>query len=102
MSEVRKKASHCVGQEDLTVSSTAIGFQTYNPSRPPDEVFCQVTGAQISERTDGSNPTAGNFSLWDIGDSFLITGGKDIVNFKAIRTGSVDAKVRAKFFNYFD
>ena len=102
MSQVRIAEPHCISEEVLTVADTAVGFATLNPPRPPDEAVVQVRDAQISMRIDGTAPTATVGTFFDALAVFKVTTGKDITNFKAIRTGTVSAKLHIKFFRYLD
>lgn len=90
-----------IGEEVLTVADTAVGFALTGMGKdPPDEAHCQVRDAEISIRTDGTAPTATIGTFMPAYHSFRLTTGKDIAQFKAIRTGSISGKIHAKFERY--
>jgi len=86
--------------ESITVSSSAVGFTSsvYKTSSHTAQVaFITCEDAQIRYRYDGTNPTASEGHILNSGDTLLIEGLTNIENFRAIRTGASDAKIRVTY-----
>ena len=83
--------------ETLTISSTASGLTASklrpnsNPLKECQRVMITVEDASIRYRTDGSDPTSSIGHLANVGDIITLLGQPALDNFRAIRTGSVDA-----------
>jgi len=77
--------------ETITVSDTAIGFTTSKITKPNIEVtfaFCVLAGAQVRFWLDGTSPTTTVGQLLEVGQTLTLTTRGDIINFKAIKTGT--------------
>lgn len=91
-------ALKALDSEDITVDNTAGGVGFTEAKLEAAGVIrarCSVETAQIRTQTD-PNVTllAGSIGeIWNIGDKFIVTGGDDLRNFKAIRTGSTSGKL---------
>lgn len=81
--------------EEITVADTAIGLTASklatNPK--PKEVFIQCETSQCRYFYYGSNPTSSSGILLNPYDTVRIKGNSNLVNFKAIRTGSTSSKL---------
>lgn len=89
--------------ETITIADSAKGFTTSNldlaetlHGRDVKRVVFTVDTAQIRFWEDGTAPTTSAGNLANIGDVITIAG-EDAKNFKAIRTGSTSAKLRASY-----
>ncbi len=85
-------AAYC---EKITVADTAIGFTSSKITNTSSGVFytanradCTLETANIRFRTDTTSPDSSTGLLVAAGQSFSVTDHDDLVNFKAIRTGS--------------
>ena len=83
-----------VGYEEITVSSTAVGF-TDDEYGAAKTALVQVDGAPIRVREDGTAPTATVGREYYPGDAFYVRG--DLSYFKAIRLSAADATLRVTY-----
>lgn len=89
--------------EDVTVSTTAIGFTVAlvkhadNGSIHPRTAIFRVETDEIRVRMDGTAPTASVGLLVSAGETIKITGEADILAFRAIRV-TTDATFFAQYF----
>jgi len=87
--------------ESVTVANTAIGLTSskYYPTDAPmaRSVIITVETAQIRFRMDGTNPTATEGHIAEIGDAITISGIVNIKNFRAIRTTSTSATIKVSY-----
>ncbi len=87
--------------EAITVGATAVGFTTatFLPSNARAATRAVITAetAQIRFRWDGTDPTASEGHLLEIGDSYPIEGTQNLRQFKAIRTGATSATLRVTY-----
>ena len=86
-------------EEDITVSNSAVRLTLANifVTPPLRRVELFVEDAQIRIRTDGSSPTSSVGEILNPFDRFTIRNPGDAENFRAIRTGSSDATIRARY-----
>lgn len=86
-----------IASETITVSSTAVGFTA---AKIEGALFaeCYLESADIRIWLDGTAPTSSTGRLIFDGTPFQIWDRSNMVNFKAIRTGSTDAKLTVMFF----
>jgi hypothetical protein len=87
--------------ENITVADTAIGFTASKLSpasgAKPKIIYCTLETAQIRFRYDGTDPTASEGHLMNVGGVLEIDDLTDMLNFKAIRTGGTSATLRCTF-----
>ena len=69
-----------------------------NATPPPKKVQIDVETAQARYRIDGTDPTSAVGIILNPLDGLTIEGLKNMKNFKAIRTGSTSATLRATYF----
>lgn len=98
-----------VGEQDLTVSTTAVGFTSTNYIKDAGSTqasnlvkanlaFVTVDAQPIRWSIAGT-PLAGSAGhVYASGTSFWLVGHDAIVAFKAIRTGGTDGVLHATFF----
>ena len=70
--------------ETITVADTAVGIGTQYLAN--QQAFCTLATAEIRFRIDGENPTSAVGHIMSTG-STLVLSAKELVSFKAIRTG---------------
>lgn len=85
--------------ESLTVGATAVGLQvaTYTPragSRKDVRCIMRLETAQIRFLYNGTNPTAAEGTLLEVGDVFTLTGFEYLEDFRAIRTGATSGVLK--------
>lgn len=88
--------------EALTVDATSGGVpfteSTMNPSGPPAyAAFCTVEGASIRVRGDGTGPTASVGTPFNVGDTFVVWGRRDLMSIRFIRQGGASATLSTEF-----
>lgn len=88
--------------EAITVSDTAIGFSeslisAISYRKPIIEAFCTVEGAQIRYTYNGTTPTSTVGHLAEVGDVYAIRGLNDVLQFRAIRTGTTNATLHVTY-----
>jgi hypothetical protein len=88
-----------IGYENLTVSSTAVGFTATTVTRLARSAVIVVEDADVRWRSDGTAPTSSAGTLLREGSSFIVRGEANILNIQFIRAGSVDAAVHGAFFS---
>lgn len=78
--------------EQITVAGTAVGFTsakiTPSGSAPMQFAQCRLETAEIRYAYDGTTPTSSVGTLMEVGEYIAFTNHEDMLNFKAIRTGS--------------
>ena len=86
-------------EEDITVpdSSTSLTLSNVIATPPPRLVELFIEDAQIRFRTDGSAPTSSVGEILNPFDRLSLTHPADMWNFRAIRTGSTSATIRARY-----
>ena len=84
--------------ESVTVADTAIGLTSGTYS---DAIRAEMTleTAQIRFRLDGTGPTSSEGHLVEVGDVITLNSAAQIVNFKAIRTGSTSGVLKVTYFH---
>lgn len=82
--------------EALTIGSTAVALTpaVYGSAK---RALITVETAQIRFRFDGTAPTSAEGHIADPGDIIYLTSNADIAAFRAIRSTSVDAKIRCTY-----
>ncbi len=82
--------------EDLTVGTGAAGFATTFTGSGENlkTSFVTLDTADIRYTVDGTTPTATSGHAMVVGDKLWL-GYKEMRNFKAIRSGGSDGKIRA-------
>lgn len=104
MSRVIISKGKAYDNEQITVSSTAIGFTASkvkhesNDNIHPILASFSISDADIRIQLDGTDPTSTTGYLARSGTSIEITGESDIRNFKAIRDDSTDAVLDVIYF----
>ena len=95
----QEEALHVYAEEDITVAASSIGLTLTNvTSTPPvKKVELFVEDAQIRVRVDGSAPTASVGEIFNPFDRQTLYGPQQAYNWRAIRTGSTSATVRARY-----
>ena len=89
-----------MGYESITVSTAAIGFTFgtfFTSTKHARRALVTVEDAQIRYRYDGTDPTSSEGHILNPMDVLTLTGLTNIRNFKAIRKGTTDAKLRVTF-----
>jgi hypothetical protein len=89
-------------KESLTISNSAVGLTSTNyvasgNLRKVDKVVCTLESAQIRFWVDGSTPTATVGHILNPGETLTLENYDEVRKFLAIRTGTVDATLRATF-----
>jgi hypothetical protein len=80
--------------EALTVAGTAVGFTaatmkgTPASGKPAIAAVCTVETAPIRMRADGTDPTATVGTPFDVGDTFVVWGQRDLRSVRFIRQGA--------------
>ena len=89
--------------EALTVDATVGGVPfteaTMNPSdgQIATAAFCTVEGAAIRALASGTAPTATVGTPFNVGDTFVVWGRRDLMSIRFIRQGSVSATLSTEF-----
>jgi len=87
--------------EDITVAATAVGFTagklTADNNGIASRAICTVEDASIRFRTDGSDPTSSVGHKVTVDQTIIVTGLRDMENFRVIRAGSVSASLRVTY-----
>lgn len=89
-------SKEAVGYESISIGSSAIGLTagTYGNAI---EGFLTLEDAQIRIRWDGTNPTAGEGHVMDVGDVLRLRSNEDLGNFRAIQSGSGSGVLKATY-----
>ena len=86
-----------VGYEDITVSTTAIGFTAAEiSSAVAAEVW--VEGDAVRFRTDGTDPTSSVGHQLDVGDVMFVDNASDLASIRFIRV-TTDATLRVSYYS---
>lgn len=88
-----------IGYESLTVSNAAVGCTTPQSGMTPMAALLTVETNSIRYRTDGTAPTTSEGHLVAAGGVIELYGRGEVKNFKAIRTASPDAVVKATYYS---
>lgn len=82
--------------ESIAVAASAVGLTsgTYDDSTKAEMT---LETAQIRVRKDGTNPTAGEGHLVEVGDTITLKSAADLATFKAIRTGSTSGVLKVTY-----
>ena len=89
--------------EALTVDATVGGVPfteaTMNPGGAPPAyaAFCTVEDAAIRIRLDGTGPTATVGTPYEVGDTFVVWGRRDLISIRFIRQGAASATLSTEF-----
>jgi len=89
--------------EPLSVGAAAVGFTaatmvgTPSTGRPASAAFVTVEGAPIRMRADGTDPTASVGRLFQIGDSFVVWGARDLASVRFISQNGATATLSTEF-----
>ncbi len=89
--------------ESIAVSNTAIGLTaaTYAPADVRSARYAEITveEADLRYRVDGTGPTAAGGHRRKVDTEILsLHSINEITNFKAIREGGTDSKIRVTYF----
>ncbi len=86
--------------ETISIEAVAVGFTAATIVNSNDayakKALVTVESAQLRWRCD-SNPTSTVGHLLQPGDVLILIGSENIRNFKAIRTGSTNAKISVSY-----
>lgn len=89
------------GYESLTVTNAAAGVgPTWAKSKTAYKAFMTAETAEMRFRFDGTAPTATEGHIIDTGDTLELYGNKNVVNFKAIRTGETSGVLRITYYGH--
>ena len=87
--------------EALTVAAAAVGFTegTMAPggAQTATAAFVTVEDAPVRVRTDGTDPTATVGTPYEVGDTFVVWGRRDLMSVRFIRQGGVSATLSTEF-----
>lgn len=89
--------------EALSVGAAAVAFTAATMKGTPSEgqpafaAFCTVEGAAIRVRADGTDPTAAVGIPFEVGDTFVVWGKRDLESVRFIRQGGVSATLSTEF-----
>ncbi len=89
--------------EALTVDATAGGVQfteaTMAPGGAPTATaaFCTVETAPIRALASGTAPTASVGTPYEVGDTFVVWGRRDLMSIRFIRQGGTSATLNTEF-----
>ena len=89
--------------EALTVDATVGGVPfteaTMNPSggQIATAAFCTVEGAAIRALASGTDPTATLGTPYEVGDTFIVWGRRDLMSARFIRQGGVSATLSTEY-----
>tara|TARA_Y100000310_G_C20686095_1_gene819094 strand:- start:1871 stop:2584 length:714 start_codon:yes stop_codon:yes gene_type:complete len=91
-----------VGKDQLTVSTSSVGFTSDNiPSQAISAlVYVETASVRFGDATNV--PTSTDGPIFQPGDTIPIMGSANIVNARFIRDGSTDATLSTRFFSGFD
>ena len=89
--------------DSLTIDDTTggIGFTTASITvgkHQSTKVVATAETAQMRFTIDGTAPTSTAGHLLEIGDVLTVEGPSDVLNFKAIRTGSTSGALYCTYF----
>lgn len=84
-----------LGYEQVAVSSTAIGITPPSGTR---RAFIQCESNAIRYRDDGTDPDATTGMMLYPANVVQLTDLLSLTQFKAIRTGSADAKINVSYY----
>lgn len=89
-----------VSYESITVTDAAVGIGSGTLTYVMAGGACsgRLEDAQIRFRVDGTDPTAAEGVLLEIGDTITVTTLRNITQFKAIRTGAVSGTLKIHCF----
>ena len=91
-----------VGKDQITVSSTAVGFTAANVPGAAEFAICVVETTSIRMGSADNVPTATDGLELLPGAIFGIVGRGNILNARFIRVISTDATLTARFFSQYD
>ncbi len=87
--------------EALPVAGAAVGFTegTMAPGGAPTATaaFVTVEGASIRALATGTDPTATVGTPFNVGDTFVVWGRRDLMSIRFIRQGGVSATLSTEF-----
>lgn len=88
--------------EALSVSTSAVGFTAATmvggaSGKPASAAFVSVEGAPIRLRADGTDPTASVGRLFNIGDTFVVWGARDLASVRFISQNGATATLSTEF-----
>jgi len=81
--------------ESIIVGGTAIGITTANRDQKHNYAFITVETAAVRWRCDGTDPTAAEGHILEVGDTLELEGMDELTKFKAIRKDGVDAALKS-------
>jgi len=84
--------------ESVTVAAAAKALTT---ATADDAIRAELSVeiGQIRVRVDGTDPTASEGHLVDIGDTIVLTGTKQITQFRGYRTGGVSGVLKVTYLH---
>ena len=93
-------SSSAVSYESLTIADTAkvITSSTLSLVMAYGSCVGRLETAQVRFRTDGTAPTTEEGLLLNVGDIITIRGLTNLVDFKAIRTGSTSGVLKLQCY----
>lgn len=83
--------------ESKTIANTAAGLTAGTYGKATHAEMTLET-AQIRIRSDGTNPTASEGRLVEVGDQIILRSAAQIAAFKAIRTGGTSGVLKTEYF----
>ena len=93
---------YAAATEALTVDATSGGVRLtlsnlLNTTPPTKAATLTVETAQLRWLKDGTAPTASAGHVANVGSVIFLDNANDLVNFRAIRTGSTSALIRVSY-----
>lgn len=87
--------------ESISVAASAVGLSasTYTPASAPSQMatcLARLETAEIRYRMDGTNPTASEGFLLEVGESLPIIGANEMARIKFIRTGTTSGTLKVQ------
>lgn len=88
-------------REDITIDNT-VGGKGFTASKlvtqvRPKRIFCTIESGQIRYTYDGTPPTTTLGHVLNPYDTLIVEGIKNMINFRAIRTGTTSGKIVATY-----
>jgi len=82
--------------ESVTVAGTATGLTIGTYSNATRAEMTLET-AQIRIRSDGTDPTASEGRIVEVGDTIVLSSAAQIIGFEAIRTGATSGVLKIEY-----
>jgi hypothetical protein len=84
--------------ESITVATTAIGITSSLLSPNRRRAVLTAETAQMRFRVDGTDPTSSEGHLLEVGDTLELDQQEEMLNFRAIRTGSTSGVLKVTVY----